>query len=70
MTDPIISITGLAVRYGTVQALSDLSLELFPGRIIGVIGMNGSGKSTLFASIMGTVKLAGGSVQLFGGDRL
>jgi manganese transport system ATP-binding protein len=68
MTDPIISISDLAVRYGTVQALSDVSLELAPGRIIGVIGMNGSGKSTLFAAIMGTVKLAGGSVQLFGGD--
>lgn len=68
MTDPIISVTNLAVRYGTVQALSDVSIELSPGRIIGVIGMNGSGKSTLFASIMGTVKLAGGTVQLFGGD--
>jgi len=67
MTEPIVSITDLAVRYGTVQALSDVSLELLPGRIIGVIGMNGSGKSTLFASIMGTVKVAGGAVRLFGG---
>jgi manganese transport system ATP-binding protein len=68
MTEPIVSVSGLAVRYGTVQALTDVSLELLPGRIIGVIGMNGSGKSTLFASIMGTVKVAGGTVQLFGGD--
>lgn len=68
MTDPIISVSGLAVRYGAVQALSDVSLELMPGRIIGVIGMNGSGKSTLFASIMGTVKRTAGTVQLFGGD--
>ena len=67
MTEPIVSVSKLAVRYGTVQALSDVSLELLPGRIIGVIGMNGSGKSTLFASIMGTVKIAGGTVQLFGG---
>lgn len=68
MTEPIVSVAGLAVRYGTVQALTDVSLELLPGRIIGVIGMNGSGKSTLFASIMGTVRVAGGTVQLFGGD--
>lgn len=68
MTEPIVSVSGLAVRYGTVQALTDVSLELLPGRIIGVIGMNGSGKSTLFASIMGTVRVAGGTVQLFGGD--
>lgn len=68
MTEPIISITDLAVRYGTVQALSEVSIELLPGRIIGVIGMNGSGKSSLFSAIMGTVKLAGGLVRLFGGD--
>ncbi|HEU4806740.1 MAG TPA: metal ABC transporter ATP-binding protein [Homoserinimonas sp.] len=68
MTESIISIADLAVRYGTVQALSGVSIELMPGRIIGVIGMNGSGKSSLFAAIMGTVKLAGGQVRLFGGD--
>lgn len=68
MSGPIVSIVDLAVRYGTVQALSGVSLELLPGRIIGVIGMNGSGKSTLFASIMGTVKVAAGEVRLFGGD--
>ncbi|MEX1079242.1 MAG: metal ABC transporter ATP-binding protein [Homoserinimonas sp.] len=68
MTGPIISITDLEVRYGTVQALRGVSIELMPGRIIGVIGMNGSGKSSLFAAIMGTVKLAGGRVRLFGGD--
>lgn len=68
MTEPIISITDLAVRYGTVQALSGVSIELLPGRIIGIIGMNGSGKSSLFAAIMGTVKLADGQVRLFGGE--
>ena len=68
MTAPIISVSDLAVRYGAVQALSDVSLELLPGRIVGVIGMNGSGKSTLFASIMGTVKLTSGTIRLFGED--
>lgn len=68
MAESIISIRGLAVRYGTVQALADVSLELLPGRIIGVIGMNGSGKSSLFGAIMGSVKAAGGDIRLFGGD--
>lgn len=68
VTEPIISITDLAVRYGPVQALSGVSIELMPGRIIGVIGMNGSGKSSLFSAIMGSVKLAEGQVRLFGGD--
>lgn len=65
---PIISVRNLAVRYGTVEALNDVSLELLPGRVVGVIGMNGSGKSSLYAAIMGSVKLASGSVQLFGDD--
>ena len=68
MTESIISIRDLVVRYGTVQALADVSLELLPGRIIGVIGMNGSGKSSLFGAVMGTVRAAGGDIRLFGGD--
>lgn len=68
MAESIISIRDLAVRYGTVQALSDVSLELSPGRIIGVIGMNGSGKSSLFGAIMGSVRAVGGDIRLFGGD--
>lgn len=68
MTGAVISVSDLTVRYGHVLALSDVSLDLEPGRIIGVIGMNGSGKSTLFSAIMGTVRLAAGRVRLFGGD--
>lgn len=65
---PIVSVRDLAARYGTVEALLDVSIELLPGRIVGVIGMNGSGKSSLYSAIMGSVKLARGSVQLFGDD--
>jgi manganese transport system ATP-binding protein len=68
VAESIISIHGLAVRYGTAQALADVSLELLPGRIIGVIGMNGSGKSSLFGAIMGTVRAAAGDIRLFGSD--
>lgn len=68
MAESIISIRDLVVRYGTVQALADVSLELSPGRIIGVIGMNGSGKSSLFGAVMGSVKAASGDIRLFGGD--
>lgn len=65
---PIISVQNLFVRYGTVEALNDVSIELLPGRIVGVIGMNGSGKSSLYSAIMGSVKVASGSVTLFGED--
>ena len=68
MSDSVISVQNLSVRYGTVQALSDVSLELAAGKIIGLIGMNGSGKSSLFAAIMGTIRPSSGSLSLFGGD--
>ncbi|MET1043635.1 MAG: metal ABC transporter ATP-binding protein [Microbacteriaceae bacterium] len=63
-----IRVTGLAVRYGAVQALSDVDLALPSGRIIGLLGMNGSGKSSLFGALMGTVKPAAGRIRLFEQD--
>lgn len=68
MSDPIIGIENLSVRYGTVQALRDVTLQLEAGRIIGLLGMNGSGKSSLFAAMMGTVKPTSGRIRLFGDE--
>lgn len=66
MTEPAVSIAGLSVRYGAVEALRDVSVDVPVGRITGLLGMNGSGKSSLFAAIMGTVKPVAGSIHLFG----
>lgn len=68
MSDPVVQVSGLDVRYGTVEALHDVTLELHSGRIIGLLGMNGSGKSSLFAALMGSVRASSGSVRLFGGE--
>jgi peptide/nickel transport system ATP-binding protein len=55
MTDPLLSIQNLSVQYevgaGTFRALRDISLELSPRRILGIVGETGSGKSTLGLSI-------------------
>ncbi|HWV48013.1 MAG TPA: ATP-binding cassette domain-containing protein, partial [Microbacterium sp.] len=63
-----IEVSGVAVRYGDVLALDDVSLVVEAGRVTGLIGMNGSGKSTLFKSILGLVRPAAGTVSLDGGD--
>ena len=68
MSDPVVQVSSLDVRYGTVEALRDVTLELRSGRIIGLLGMNGSGKSSLFAALMGSVRVSSGSVRLFGGE--
>lgn len=68
MSEPVVDVRGVSVRYGAVQALDDVSLELQPGRIVGLLGVNGSGKSSLFGAIMGTVPIAAGRIRLFGGE--
>lgn len=63
---PVVEIAGLAVRYGSVVALDDVSLTLDRASIVGLLGMNGSGKSSLFGALMGAVKPSAGLVRLFG----
>lgn len=54
----------LKKSYGAHQAVSDLSLEVGSGEIIGLLGPNGAGKTTSFYMIVGLVKADGGSVEL------
>ena len=54
-------------RYGNRTALDGVSLRVEPG-ITGLVGPNGAGKSTLVRTVLGLVKLAGGSVRVFGLD--
>jgi manganese transport system ATP-binding protein len=61
-----VSVENLTVRYGEVTALSDVTFDVTPATITGLLGMNGSGKSTLYASVMGLVKPASGRVNIFG----
>jgi branched-chain amino acid transport system ATP-binding protein len=56
----------LSVRYGAVDAVRGLSLEVKPGEIVGLIGPNGAGKSSTLNAIMGAAPVAGGEVTLRG----
>jgi branched-chain amino acid transport system ATP-binding protein len=61
-----LSVEKLSVRYGAVEAVRDLSLEVKPGEIVGLIGPNGAGKSSTLHAIMGAAPIAGGDVRLDG----
>jgi len=61
-----LALEGLNVRYGAVDAVRDLSLEVKPGEIVGLIGPNGAGKSSTLHAIMGVAPVAGGAVKLGG----
>jgi branched-chain amino acid transport system ATP-binding protein len=61
-----LAVEKLTVRYGAVQAVRDLSLEVKPGEIVGLIGPNGAGKSSTLHAIMGAAPVTGGDVRLDG----
>ena len=62
-----LTVEDLSVRYGVVEAVRGLSLEVKPGQIVGLIGPNGAGKSSTLHAIMGSAPISGGNVRL--GDR-
>ena len=61
-----IAVDNLGVCYRTVEALSDISLNLVPGKVTGVFGPNGAGKSTLVKAMLGLIPAKSGSVSYDG----
>ncbi len=65
---PAIRVVGVCRRFRGVLALDEVSLEVAPGEIHGIIGPNGSGKTTLFNVMSGVHRPGGGAVLLHGRD--
>jgi ABC-type branched-subunit amino acid transport system ATPase component len=63
----VLSARGMSVRYGGVQALSQLDLEVAEGQLVGLIGPNGAGKTTFVDAITGFTRYAG-KVEFDGHD--
>jgi len=61
-----LAVESLSVRYGAVEAVRGLSLEVEPGQIVGLIGPNGAGKSSTLLAVMGSAPVTGGDVRLDG----
>ena len=63
---PVLSIYNLTKYYGKLKALDNLSLEVFPGEILGFLGPNGSGKTTTLGILLGILKANSGTFSWFG----
>ena len=63
---PVLSARGLTKVYGATRAIDDVSLELVPGEVVGLLGENGAGKSTLLKMVSGAEQQDVGTVELDG----
>jgi len=63
-----LSIGNLNVRFGSVVALSDVSLDIADGEFVCILGASGCGKSTLFNVVSGLLKATSGKIVLDGQD--
>ena len=59
-----------AFRVKNVRAVKDVSLQIAPGEVYGLIGPNGSGKSTTMKAVLGLVAPTSGSTSIFGRNSL
>src|SRR5437588_11894962 len=63
---PILQVKDLYKRFGGLVAVDHVSLDIYPGEVIGILGDNGAGKSTLIKMISGAYKPDGGQILLDG----
>ena len=64
--DRLLSVHDLDVGYGEVQVLSNISLEIFEGEIVALVGANGAGKTTLLSTISGLLRPRRGELRFRG----
>jgi phospholipid/cholesterol/gamma-HCH transport system ATP-binding protein len=68
MADPIISINGLTVEYGSHRVLDGVNLDIEPGEVMVLLGGSGSGKTTMLRHIIGLERPTSGTVRIRGTD--
>ncbi|THV33443.1 ABC transporter ATP-binding protein [Glycomyces buryatensis] len=66
MNTPVLTAHALTKRYGTHPALTEATLDIPAGRIVGLVGPNGAGKSTLLALAAGLIRPTSGHIEVLG----
>ena len=62
----MLSLTGIGKRFGAVQVLTDVHLDVAPGEVVALVGDNGAGKSTLVKIMAGVYQPDGGEITFAG----
>jgi zinc transport system ATP-binding protein len=66
VTAKLLEVERVAVQYGDTLVLDGVSLDVFRGEFLGIIGPNGSGKTTLLRAMLGLLRPTSGEIRLFG----
>src|SRR5690348_13522960 len=64
----MLKLSGVSASYGSVPAITNVSIEIGEGEAVGLLGANGAGKSTTLRAISGQVKLSTGNITFAGTD--
>ena len=65
---PLLRLDNVTSGYGPIVAVRDLSIEVYPGEVVTLLGANGAGKSTTLLTIAGLVKPSAGGIEFDGQD--
>src|SRR5205814_1282570 len=68
MTDRVVDISNLTVRYGRIVAVDNVSIGIDRGIVYALLGRNGAGKSSIIRCLLGQRRADSGSVRLFDED--
>ncbi|MGQ9370011.1 ATP-binding cassette domain-containing protein [Azospirillum sp. ST 5-10] len=63
---PLVAMRHMSIRFGGVRAVDDVSVDLYPGEVVGLLGHNGAGKSTLIKMLSGAYQGESGEIFISG----
>ena len=66
MTNPAMELRGVSVSFGSVKALQDIDIKVYPGEVHCLLGDNGAGKSTLIKVLSGVHRPTAGEIRVDG----
>jgi simple sugar transport system ATP-binding protein len=69
MSEPLLAVKHVSKHFGGVEALRGVSMDLYAGEVVALVGDNGAGKSTLIKAISGVHRVDGGEI-LLAGDKI
>ena len=64
--EPVLRISDVSKSFGPVRVLSGISVDVMPGKVVGIVGENGAGKSTLMKCVCGLLAADAGSITVRG----